>query len=59
MKWILIIVFMTVGGDSGVSLTSVNGFETKELCEAGGKKAVKDISGMTTWARYSCVQARQ
>lgn len=58
MRFILIIVFTTIGGDGGVSITSVNGFETKELCEAGGKKAASDISGVTTWVRYSCVQAK-
>lgn len=57
MKWILIIVFTTVGGSGGVSITSVNGFSSQALCEAGGKKAQADISGVTTWVRYSCVKA--
>ncbi len=58
MKFILIIVFTTIGGDAGVSITSVNGFETKQLCEAAGKKAANDLSGVTTWIRHSCVQAK-
>ena len=57
MKWILIIVFTTIGGSGGVSITSVSGFSSKELCEAGGKKAQRDISGLSTWVRYSCVKA--
>lgn len=58
MKWILIVVFTTIGGDGGVSITSVNGFETRQLCEAAGKKAAKDLSGLTTWIRHSCVQSQ-
>ena len=57
MKWILLVVFTTAAGNGGVSITSVNGFETQVLCESAGKKATTDLRGFTAWIRYSCVQA--
>lgn len=56
--WILIVVFTTIGGDAGVSITSVPGFESSQLCEAAGTKAKRELAGMTTWIRHACVQAK-
>lgn len=55
--WILIIVFVTVGGDSGVSITSVSGFKTEAVCNEAGSSAQAQLGGWTTKARYVCVRS--
>lgn len=61
MEYVLII-FMYAGilskGDS-VSMNNVSGFQTKELCEEAGNKAVKEFRNIGFKSgKYVCVRTK-
>lgn len=51
--WVLILAFMTVSGNSGVSLTSAT-YQSEAACRRAGDAAKSGIGGMLTTVRYIC-----
>jgi len=51
--WVLILAFVTVNGNSGVSITSAT-YANEVACMAAGTKAKSDLGSMLTTVRFSC-----
>ena len=51
--YILLLAFLTIHGDSGVTLASAE-YGSQAACEAAGEAAKSNIAGWTSEVRYSC-----
>lgn len=57
MHWVLIVVFVYVGGSSSITSQKID-FDTQAGCKAAAVQITKDIDGILnlTSVRTSCVQ---
>ena len=52
--WLLVIAFVTTGGNSGVSISSAGPYADRPACEAAGRAAKSAIEGWGSSVRFSC-----